>query len=255
MGAKGLQEGQAAPRPPSVHVPAGSAYQQWCLPRHSQSLPRPSRPRHSSASRLAGAQSASCRGGGGRKECSAAGQQNDLNLLPLQTTSLCIFSPSKTHKMFHVLGNFDLDVDVVVSVTVTVDPGNSLPTHPNLLVRLNGWRDLPSRRKERACWRACLQSLPVPFPPGSPLRDKEVCFKVCSPFLEVGAGPAKHHHTQASERETARTDEGPQPPHTVMLIVSYRPGDLAVPPRTACATEMKRSEWMSAPSLLNTGLF
>lgn len=28
-----------------------------------------------------------------------------------------------------------------------------------------------------------------------------------------------------------------------------------MPPRTACATETKRSEWMSALSLLNTGLF
>lgn len=42
---------------------------------------------------------------------------------------------------------------------------------------------------------------------------------------------------------------------TATLIVSYRPCALAVPPRRACAMEIKRSEWMSAPSLRNTGLF
>lgn len=42
---------------------------------------------------------------------------------------------------------------------------------------------------------------------------------------------------------------------TVILIVSYKPWHLAVPPRTACATEIRRSEWISAPFLLNTELF
>lgn len=42
---------------------------------------------------------------------------------------------------------------------------------------------------------------------------------------------------------------------TVILIVSYKPWHLAVPPSTACATEMRRSEWISAPFLLNTELF
>lgn len=51
-----------------------------------------------------------------------------------------------------LLWNSDLDMNVVVAISIAINPGDSFPSHANLLVCLNPRRNLQRKESSGAPW-------------------------------------------------------------------------------------------------------